>query len=212
MSAKTLLVASETAALLVALAMAVQGACASEGTQDISPIRRLYNSINQELAGSKEASCTRFVTSPNDYEKNVWHRVDSSAEFEGKHFARAKVCFTKGKHLAKATFEVFSEAGDWADLREHYYYPNGRLAFFFKRQPTIQAYDTANDREIPGAPYVLERRLYFDPNGKTLRKLEKAFSEKGKTEFPASYVYPIEFEIYMTIEQLPFGKEMKSSW
>lgn len=211
MIAKTVSVASETAALFIALAMAVQGAFAAEDAKDISAIRRLYNSINQELAGSKEESCIHFITSPDKYQKNAWHRVDSIVEYEGKHYARAKACFTKRKYLAKATFEVLSEAGDWADLREHYYYPNGNLAFFFGRQSTTQAYDTVNDREIPGAPYVLERRFYFDPNGKTLRKLEKAFSEKGKTEFPASYVYPTEFEIYMTIERLPSDIKMKSA-
>ena len=65
--------------------------------------------------------------------------------------------------------------------------------------------DNINNREIPSAPYILERRHYFDRKGVPLRKLDKAFASKGQQEFPVSFVYPIDFEIYKSVDELPFA-------
>lgn len=177
--------------------------------QEISDIRILYAKINREIASNTKI-CKRYVTTPEGYEAQKWRSVDSDADFNKKYYARSSACFLQKQSLAKVTIEVFSEAGDWADFREHFYYANGKLAFLFERQSTTQAYDKVNNIEIPGAPYILERRLYFDRNGNQLRKLEKAFASKGQQEFPAEFLYPLDFEVYMSVDQLPFEAKKKS--
>lgn len=189
-------------ATLMLLALPAVFAQNISAQKEVVDIRNLYSKINQEILREPNR-CRRYVATPEAYEAQKWRRIDSDTEFDQKHYARASICYLQKQYLAKATIEVFSMAGDWADHREHYFYANGKLAFFFERQSTTQAYDNVNNREIPGAPYILERRLYFDQNGKLLRRLEKAYASKGQQEFPLRFIYPIDFEIYMSIDKLP---------
>lgn len=172
--------------------------------QRITEIQKLYSYINKQVTHDTR-NCVRYVTSGEGYKQRKWSRVESDPDFNNKgYYARATACILANTYVAKVTIEVVSEAGDWSDLREHYFYKTGKLAFFFERQLTVQAYDKKNNREIPGAPYVYERRVYFDEQGVLLKEIEKAFASEGMKEFPVDFIYPLEFEIYKSADELPF--------
>ena len=105
----------------------------------------------------------------------------------------------KKKKIIFASFTFFSESGDWFHYIDYYFHPDGSLAKI-----------DADLKTFYGNLSAL-RTLYFDKNGKLLRKSSKFYSIYTKKEIkPDRAFIDEEIYIYKKLSQLPFATLLKN--
>jgi len=171
----------------------------------VTEIRTIYQEINS-LIESKAAKLVSVYAA--DVAGGVgWRAVAGAADQNAfdKSDWRAQVYLHERK-IIKAQIESTSESGDWKLTEEYYFYKNDQTAFYFQTLLTFQGYDYEHDRELPPGPYVVEKRVYFDEDGKELRKLLRAFVRKSGKNIDGKYLAtgPMRGEIFPKAAVLPF--------
>ena len=174
----------------------------------ISEVRTLYDKINKAISEKKTTEVLLYTT-PDGYAEKRWIKVkqtDSATSFDNSYF-KAKV-FVLHNKVVKAVIDIESQAGDWINSREYYFYENGKTAFLFESHLTHLGYNLDQNKSLPPGPYVIEKRIYLNKTGKEIRSLQKAFIASTKEEIPAKYLQKIDIEVYRDIASLPFSKEL----
>lgn len=177
-------------------------------SDEVSEIRALYNKINKAINEKKTAEIL-FYTTPDGYAEKRWIRVkstDPAILFENSYF-KAKMYLLHNK-VVKAAITIVSQAGDWTNNQEYYFFENGRTAFLFESHLTYLGYNFDEDKNLPAGPYIIEKRIYFNKTGKEVRSVKKAFRASTKEEIPIKYLQQIELEIYPDVASLPFGEAL----
>jgi len=174
----------------------------------VADIRSMYQEINA-LVESKTAKPVSVFLQDGVGWRLVTTRAEQD-EFDKNDF-RARVYLHENK-VVKAQLETTSQSGDWKLTDEYYFYKSGRTAFFFRTLLTFQGYDAEHDRELPPGPYVVEERVYFDDGGERLRRLIKAYVQKGGKSIDRKYLAtgPMRGEIFPNVVALPFHSLIKT--
>lgn len=124
----------------------------------------------------------------NNFEKEEWSR--KLVKSNEKRLAE-KVTLIKNKIGSWVQKEDFSFSGDWVIASEHYYDEEGKLFFVFWKMNTFQA----------EKPVTVEKRLYFDKDGKVIRNLVAVYKMNTKQETKSGFMdREVAYEIY-------FGKQ-----
>jgi len=111
----------------------------------------------------------------NNFEKEEWSTT--LIKSDEKRLAE-KVTLIKHKTGSWVQKEDFSFSGDWVIASEHYYDEEGKLFFVFWKMNTFQAEE----------PVTVEKRLYFDKQGKVVRNLVAVYKLNTQQETKASFM------------------------
>jgi len=82
------------------------------------------------------------------------------------------------KKILKIVELTYSSADDQENILEYYFYPSLNTAFVFEQHLTFNGIHEENGEEVNGL-YKVERRFYFDENGKKIRDIRKIFLIKS---------------------------------
>jgi hypothetical protein len=197
------------AILLALLCGAARASSPSPRSQAIERIRRLYSEVNESirLGRAKESV---FFTDGTSYSERRWKEATSDAAratSERSHFL-ATVYSVRGAP-AKAVFRIRSPSGDWQNTTEYYFYSNGATAFRFERHFTYLGLEGDEDKGAQSGPYVVERRRYFDYEGRIVRDVVRASVESTKREVSPTIIQQIDTESYSRASDLPFAHQIK---
>jgi hypothetical protein len=111
----------------------------------------------------------------HNFEKEEWS--SKPIKSDEKRLAE-KVALIKNKIGSWVYKENSSFSGDWIIASEHYYDEEGKLFFVFWKMNTFQAEE----------PVTVEKRLYFDKQGKVVRNLVAVYKMNTKQETKASFM------------------------
>ncbi len=144
----------------------------------VERIRALYKRVNNEIPSDPS-----LVLCMND--AGTWTKV--SGKKPPADCAPVALVFRLEGAVRKAIITEDSEAGDWTSVAEHYFYPDGRLAFRFERLTSFEGSDPQIP-DGPSGPFIVETRTYFDEAGQRIRELKKAFFQPTGKPIPISAV------------------------
>lgn len=168
---------------------------------EIKDSKILYENINRITQEKKSNKILCYV---EDVKNNVWKRVkdaDSKQKFN-QSLIKNEV-FIHNKKVIKIVEIIESKSGDWENLREFYFRKNGKVAFVFQKIVTFQAYDYIHQETLPPGPYILEKRKYYDLNGKEIKALLKAYISTTKNQISPDFVHEIDLDEYKSIQEFP---------
>ncbi len=173
----------------------------------IDEIRALYKETNNLIQRKAVKEIYLYPGSSG----RIWKRTNPATpgeDFKQSDF-KAKA-YLLNSRLLKIVLETKSQSGDWSVEEEYYFYPDGRTAFYFQRLVTFQGYDTDKDRELPPGPYIVEKRVYYDRQGKEEKSLSKAFVSSTKEPIAERYVRAnLPISMYPDSKSLPFYSELQ---
>lgn len=187
-----------------------QAALGSEGI--IKNIRNLYSNTNKLISGGSVGKYLLHTGAPNNEATDLkWYRVRGKSgkhDFDKSDY-KAVVYLFKGRVVRTDIIES-SFNGVFSDKAEYYFYDNGFTAFVFEKYQTLKGYDFGNDRPLPKGPYVVERRTYFDTEGKQIRALLKAYIDSSKKEIPPRYIQynALDFTYSSKLSKMSFYDEI----
>jgi len=92
----------------------------------------------------------------------------------------------------------YSFSGDWYIAVEYYYNKDEKLCFIFWRMNTFYA----------EKPLTVEKRLYFDSNGRLIRELKSVYKMNTKEKIDISYMDK-EVDYELTLNEMSFYKNWK---
>ena len=149
--------------------------CAGESKR-IEEIQAQF-SIWQPIIKSeqKNAAVVYRYASGKNFEKEEWS--STLIKSDEKRLAE-KVTLIKNKIGSWVQKEDFSFSGDWVIASEHFYDEEGKLFLVFWKMNTFQAEE----------PVTVEKRLYFDKDGKVVRNLAAVYKMNTKQETRPSFM------------------------
>jgi hypothetical protein len=182
------------------LAILVLGAPGSPGADAaVERIRALYAEVNEAIAQGR-AERTVYATFPRKAAP-VWRRLGAKEQPPPVPDDASREVATVERlagAVRKVTVQADTPSGDWTNTTEHYFRPDGTIAFRFERHATFLG---PGD---PEGPYVVERRTYVDEAGRTVRTIVRAFVRASGAEVPLAQVQQIDVDAYRRVADLPF--------
>lgn len=173
---------------------------------EINNIRHIYKQVNQSIE-SGDVNIINIYTSDDEYPRNKWHIAKSNTDELFTESPITASIYIQKRKIIKIVFTFVSMVGDWVYTSEHYI-NDGKVVFIFEETSTFQGYDP-NDESLTG-PCIVEKRRYYNSQGKEIRYLEKTFDKESKREVKSEYVRSMNFKIYKTVEELPFLELIKA--
>ncbi|HET8859591.1 hypothetical protein [Marivirga sp.] len=129
--------------------------------------------IDRELKGATELF--HYVWGDN-YQNEKWY--DTECDDEDK-FLYQKVKILEKSNLGTFVLANFNTiSGDWSIKIEYYFDSNDKLYFIYWKMNTFQADE----------PLTVEKRFYFNSNGKVLKKLQSTYKLNTKEESNAGFM------------------------
>lgn len=98
----------------------------------------------------------------------------------------------------------YLEGADAVNRAESYFYDSGKLAFHFESFLAFNGFNVDKQVVVEGT-HIIEKRRYFNNDGKMVKSLSKAYNLKTKKPVKEEWfksVYPS--EVFKTIKSLPF--------
>ncbi len=170
----------------------------------VRKIRDLYERASELVAKGKTKVITLHSEAGKDgYDIKKWRLAGDKENYEkGAYEARV---FIVDQNVVKTRVVIQSLSGDWANVMEYYYYPDGKLAFLFEGNTTYNGYVIRNNDKVePNGPFVVEKRSYFSEDGKRVRFLQKAYLKETGEAVPITQIQDINEEKYGAVCSLPF--------
>jgi len=186
------------------LLLPVVGNAASSEEEVVNQIRKIYARTSQLVEKNKTEVITLHSEAGKDgYDIKTWRLVGDKQNYEkGAYEARI---FIIDRNVVKTRVVVQSLSGDWANVIEYYYYPDGKLAFLFEGTTTYNGYVIKNNEKVePNGPFVVEKRSYFSEDGKRVRFLQKAYLKETGAAVPVTQIQDIDEKKYGAVCSLPF--------
>ena len=171
-------------------------------TTDVRQIDSYVKSIDRIVHRRKEPDMVFADTGDYDGDRPDWKRFASIKELdksrdEKETYSVAYNWREKGK-LAAANFTYFSPSGDWSQYVEHYFRPNGSLAFVRAELRTFEG-DCA-----------IKQKYYFDRKGRRLKRTVSYFDlNTNKPKKPCVGADALKFDYYTSVGKLPFASLLK---
>ena len=174
----------------------------SAANVEIENIKSLYAQTNKAIEEGETKQLFYYNTSggwktTTDLKTIGFKDVGDDRLLEQAHI------FLHHDHVLKALMYIDTPSGDWANKREYYFFDSGKTAFLFETHFTFLGHDFETQKPLPKGPYIVERRIYFDSNGKEIRRLEKAFTSKSKKSVPVRFLQQIDSVYYADVNHLP---------
>jgi len=166
----------------------------AQDTPEIIKIREQFQSW-QKILNKETISKGKnfyFVSFGRNYREAIWFTV---LDESGDYFVWQTITLIKDDKLGLMFYsEESSPSRDWAGFSEHYYWPTGKLFFVYCKWNTFLA-DEAS---------TIERRLYFNNDGKLIRFLESVYKLGTREKIPEPNYMPFDVIYWKNIKELPF--------
>lgn len=174
-----------------------------DAANEVAAIRALYAAANKTIDESKTQEVL-YYTAKDGWKKAVNPKVSRFDDVDRESlFEKAYVYVQQGR-VIKSVMVTVTPSGDWQNSREYYFYDNGKTAFVFEKHLTFLGYDYDTKKPLPNGPFIIEKRIYFDANGKEIRRLEKASASKSRQEVAIQYLKQADLDLYKDIASFPF--------
>ena len=174
--------------------------CLSGGEdKQILEIRNQFKRWQQVLTQGDVVSQKLYHVYFGDYfDEDAW--IDSS-EAIGDRFVGEEVTVSRHEQLGiSLKVKQTSPSGDWHITSEHYYWPSQKLFFVFWAMNTSQADE----------PVTVERRLYFNPEGEVIRRLESVYKMNSRVHVDVRSYAEQKITYWLEVDSIPFKDLIKN--
>ena len=142
----------------------------------------------QPIIKSKLNSSTQFFHYAwgKNYQEDAWYTNEQASEDK---FLFQKTYIIENPNLGTFVYyDNYSISGDWYTSIDYYFDANNKLYFVFWRMNTFQADE----------PLTVEKRLYFNTEGKLIRNLKSIYKMNTKEKSTAGFAdREVEYELQL---------------
>lgn len=171
--------------------------------KEITAIRVLYAAANRAIDEGKTQEVLLYTTK-DGWQKATNPKISRFDNIDRESLFERAYVYTQQGRVIKTIMMTETPSGDWQNSREYFFYDNGKTAFIFEKHLTFLGYDYDTQKPLPKGPYVIEKRIYFDANGKEIRRLEKAFVSKSNRVVRIQYLQQADIDFYQDTASFPF--------
>lgn len=178
---------------------------------NVEQIKNIYAKVN-DIIKSNNVERLSLYNEAADIDNNTqWETVIDarSRDIYNISIATAMV-FIYNNKIIKTTMNIRSDSGDWKYYVEYVFHNNGNTAFIFEKLITYQGFDYDSGVSLPKGPYILEKRYYFNENGRNIQTISKAYNQNNNKPVNINYIKQFDVSLYKSISKLPYYKLIKN--